>query len=88
MRVAYSVLREIHKKDHNPHGLLEKNGYLERVLRVNDESRLGPARLTERGKILLETYNHYEDDYPDIKNLNDWVKNEREQYSNQVEAEQ
>ncbi|MDX1805793.1 MAG: hypothetical protein R3267_02050 [Paenisporosarcina sp.] len=103
MRVAYSVLREIHKKDHNPHGkdyglkdyefegfirLLDKNGYLERVLRVNDEYLLGPARLTEKGKILLETYKHYEVDYPDIKHLKDWVKTEREQYSNQAEAEQ
>lgn len=105
MRVAYSVLREIHKKDHTPNGkdyglkdyefdgfirLLEKNGYLERVLRVNDEYRLGPARLTEKGKILLETYKHYEDNYPinNLKNLKDWVKTEREQYSNQAEAEQ
>ncbi|WP_141431087.1 hypothetical protein [Bacillus sp. 03113] len=102
MRVAYSVLREIHKKNFIPQGkdyglktfefegfirLLEDKGYVERVLRVNYELRLGPARLTEKGKKLLETYKHYEEDYPDKRHLKDWVKIEKEQYSNGAEEE-
>jgi len=100
MRVVYSVLKEIHNKEIIPQGrdyglktfefdefirLLEEKGYLERVLRVNDEIRLGPSRLTEKGLKILETYKHYETDYPARKFLKEWVEIDKERYSNGAE---
>lgn len=100
MRVIYSVLRELNKKNFIPEGkdyglkdyefeglirMLENEGVLERVLRINDKLLLKPARLTEKGIELLKEHNDYEQSYPDRKFLKDWVQVEKDLYSNGAE---
>lgn len=100
MRVGYSVLREIHRKDFTPsandYGLknrefenfiffLENQGFLERVLRVNDDFSIKVARLTKKGIELLESNKHYEQTYPERKDLKAWIQIEKEHYSNGAE---
>ncbi|MCT8138503.1 hypothetical protein H1D32_12585 [Anaerobacillus sp. CMMVII] len=78
LRVGYSVLREIHRRHFEPNAndygleeiefekfiiLLERKGYIERVLWVNDMYSLKPARLTEKGIELLESNKHFEQTY-------------------------
>ncbi|MFB5086820.1 hypothetical protein PGC35_06295 [Psychrobacillus sp. PGGUH221] len=98
MRVGYSILREISRKNYIPCGkdyglttrefenfifFLEKQGLLERVLRVNDEFSIKAARLTKKGNELLEELKQYEETYPDDRhNLIKWVQIEKDQYSN------
>ena len=97
MRGGYSILREIHKKEFTPcssdYGLttkefenfvffLENEGYLERVLRVNDVFSIKAARLTIKGVELLEKLKDYEVSYPERNNLKAWVQIEKELYSN------
>ncbi|MBM7707691.1 DNA-binding MarR family transcriptional regulator [Chryseomicrobium aureum] len=98
MRAGYSVLREIDKKNFIPEGndyglserefenfifFLENKGFLERVLRVNDFFSIKPARLTLKGKELLEELHHYEASYPaDRSELKKWVEIEKKAYSN------
>jgi len=98
VRGGYSILREIHRKNHIPEGkdygisdrefdnmirLFEKQGYLERVLRVGDSYSLKPAKLTPKGINFLEEKSDYEETYPPTRNgLIEWVKPEKEQYSN------
>ncbi|TQR20622.1 hypothetical protein [Psychrobacillus vulpis] len=92
MRVAYSVLREIHRKEFIPsasdYGLktrefenfiffLENRGYLERVLRVNDDFSIKIARLTKKGVELLETNKHLEETYPERFNIKAWIQIEK-----------
>lgn len=98
--MRYSILREIKKKNFLPcaadYGLsqvefenfiffLVNNGYLERVLKVNDYFSLNPTRLTVKGLYLLEQNNQYEDTYPERKDILSWVKCEKELYSNDAE---
>ncbi|MFC4323706.1 hypothetical protein [Litchfieldia salsa] len=102
MRIAYSVIREIHNKNFLPQGKdyglnpyefvrlvrhLEELGYIERVLIIDDEVRLGPARITEKGRELIKTHTKYEEDYPfKRENLKKWIAAvEKEQYSNGAE---
>lgn len=103
LRVGYSILREIHKKEFIPeakdYGLkewefekmirfLEKKSYLERVLRVGNEFSLKPAQLTEQGIRLLKDIQekeHYEDIYPERKDLKAWVQADKEKWSNGAE---
>jgi hypothetical protein len=102
LRVGYSILREIHRKNFTPkpndYGLqeiefekfifsLEQNGYLERILWVNDYYSLKPARLTKKGIELLESKKHYEKTYPDRNSLREWVQVDRENYSNGAEED-
>lgn len=100
MRAGYSILREIHGKSFipkaNDYGLkerefeniiffLENKGYLERVLRINDEFSLNAARLTQKGIELLEEHKKYEESYPGREQLKAWVQIEKELYSNGAE---
>ena len=102
LRVGYSILREIHKKHFTPSAedyglkerefenflfLLENQGYVERVLRVNGEFFLNTARVTKKGMELLEEHQQYEESYPDKENLKAWVQIEKEMYSNGAEKE-
>ncbi len=102
LRVGYSILREIHKKDFIPNArdygvgerefenfifLLENQGYVERVLRVNDEFSLNAARVTKKGMKLLEEQQQYEESYPERANLKAWVQVEKKLYSNGAENE-
>lgn len=102
MKGGYSILREIHRKDYIPEGkdygikdhefesmirLLEKQGYLERVLRAGDAYSLKPAKLTLKGLQLLEDKSDYEETYPTRDGLIEWVRSEKEQYSNDAEDE-
>jgi predicted transcriptional regulator len=102
MRVIYSVLREINKGTSLPtardYGLkqrefenfilhLEKEGYIERVLRMDTFFSLKPTRLTKKGHDFLEKYKHVEDDYPDKKDIIKWIQVEKEMYSNGAEEE-
>lgn len=97
MRGGYSILREIHRKDFMPNGkdygllnyefdnmirFLEKQGYLERVLRVGDAYSLKPAKLTLKGLQLLKDKSDYEETYPARNGLIEWVRSEKEHYSN------
>lgn len=102
MRVGYSVLREINEKSFTPcasdYGLtqrefenfilfLEQKGYVERVLRVDENFSINAARLTEKGILLLEDNKQYMDTYPDRSGLKAWIQVEKELYSNCAEAE-
>jgi|SRR5690606_13097156 len=103
MRVGYSILREIHRKEYVPESghygikvvefermikLLEKQGYLERVLRAGDEFSLRPARLTQKGEDFLEEYRILEDIYPkENKELINWVQIDKIMYSNDASEE-
>lgn len=102
MRVGYSILREINKKDFVPcagdYGLtqvkfenfilfLVNKGYIERVLKVNDYFSLTPARLSVKGLELLEQNKIYEETYPERRDLLAWVKVEKDLYSNGAEEE-
>ena len=102
MRVGYSVLREIDEKNFTPcssdYGLnqrefenfilfLERKGYVERVLRVNDKFSIRVARLTEKGILLLEENKQYMDTYPDRNGLEAWVQVEKELYSNSAKVD-
>ncbi len=102
LRAGYSILREIHRKNFTPTAkdygikerefenfifLLENKGYVERVLRVNDEFSLNAARLTKEGIMLLEEHKQYEESYPERKKLKAWVQIEKELYSNEAEKE-
>ena len=98
MRVGYSILREINRKNFSPsardYGItdrefenfiffLENKDFVERVLRVNDEFSIKVARLTTKGKMFLDEMNQYEETYPtDRQKLIEWVQIERELYSN------
>ncbi|MBH5318565.1 hypothetical protein I6N90_12240 [Paenibacillus sp. GSMTC-2017] len=97
MRAGYSILREIQKKGFTPepsdYGLkewefkkmiqfLQDKGFLDRVLRVGDHFSLKNSQITTKGSQLLEDNQHYELDYPDRAGLKEWVKVEKEQYSN------
>ncbi|MFE7062964.1 hypothetical protein ACFVAD_12520 [Sutcliffiella sp. NPDC057660] len=101
MRVIYSVLREIHRKEFIPDGshyglkelefeqlirFLENERLVERVLRGEDSFSIKIARLTLKGKELLNDYQHYEENYPKPDNLRQWVKVEKDLYSNGAEA--
>lgn len=101
MKVGYSVLREIHSKRHTPcahdYGLseveferfiklLEKKGYLERILRNGDSYSIRNARLTSQGIDLLQELSDYEATYPEDRGrLKDWVNDEKMKYSNEAE---
>ncbi|WP_407270743.1 hypothetical protein [Radiobacillus sp. PE A8.2] len=102
MRVAYSIIREIHRKNFlpepNDYGLkeyefrnfiflLEQEGFLERVLRANDQYSLKPARLTKKGMALLESNKHYEKNYPDRSSLKKWVQVDKRRNSNGAEED-
>lgn len=102
MKVGYSILKEIHKDNNSPtardYGLsevefqnfvffLEQKGYLERVLRINEQFSLKAARLTEKGVSLLAEYKQYEDSYPEKNSLKAWVQTEKDLYSNDAEQE-
>lgn len=55
--------------------LLEKKGYVERVLRAGDLLSLRPARVTEEGKSFLAENFHLSEEYPDnIDELKEWVR--------------
>ena len=98
MRVGYSILREINRKNFSPtakdYGITDRefenfiffleNKYLvERVLRVEDEFSIKVARLTDNGKMFLEEMKQYEETYPpDRQKLIKWVQIERDMYSN------
>lgn len=98
MRVAYSVLREIQKQNYIPAGkdyglgnrefenfisFLENKSLLERVLRIGDTFSLRPARITQKGVHFLQALSEYELEYPiDRSGLIDWVKVEKDLYSN------
>lgn len=94
MKIGYSVLREIHNKNFIPTGidygfndvefenlikLLEKNGYLERVLRVGNQYyySIKNARLTKKGLDFLLENKHYEESYPERSQLKSWIKTDR-----------
>ncbi|OUS78598.1 hypothetical protein B1748_00535 [Paenibacillus sp. MY03] len=93
MRVGFSILKEIQVKRTGISGelyglkdiefermvkLLEKQGYLERVLRVGDRFSLKPARLLEKGEMFLEEHARLADEYPDsIGELKEWVRADR-----------
>jgi hypothetical protein len=100
MRVAYSVLKEIHRKTFMPNAsdyglselefqnfifLLEKKGYLERVLKVNDDYSIKAARLTGKGISLLQQNGQYEESYPERACLKKWVQVEKDLYSNSAD---
>ena len=103
MRVGYSILREIHRKENLPESghygikdiefermikLLEKQGYLERVLRVGDKVSLRPAKLTRKGEVFLEEYKSLEITYPkDKKDLINWIQTDKIKYSNDASKE-
>ena len=97
MRVGYSILREINRGEFLPtekdYGLrtrefenfikfLENEGYLERVLRLDDYFSIKPARLTNKGHELLNDNKKYEESYPERKDLIKWVQVEKDLYSN------
>jgi hypothetical protein len=102
LRVGYSILREINKRNFLPCGVdygltqveferfiffLVNKGYLERVLKVDDYFSLNPARLTLKGLELLEHNKQYEETYPERKDLIAWVKFDKDLYSNAAEEE-
>ncbi|MEK4486108.1 hypothetical protein MHH81_11030 [Psychrobacillus sp. FSL H8-0484] len=102
MRVGYSVLKEINEKTFTPcasdYGLtqrefenfvlfLEHKGFVERVLRVDDNFSLNPARLTKKGIKLLEDNNQYMETYPKRSDLKVWIQEDKELYSNSAEEE-
>jgi hypothetical protein len=93
LRVGYSVIREIHRKYFEPNAndygleeiefekfifLLERKGYIERVLKVNDMYSLKPARLTEKGIEFLGSNKHFEKTYPERSFLREWVQVDEE----------
>ncbi|MCT8138410.1 hypothetical protein H1D32_12030 [Anaerobacillus sp. CMMVII] len=97
MRVGYCILKEIDRgifiPQANDYGLkerefenfifyLERNGYLERVLSVNDYFSINAARLTQKGIELLEQNKDNEESYPERKHLKSWVQIEKDLYSN------
>lgn len=66
--------------------LLERQGYIERVLRVGDRFSLKPTRLTAKGVAFLLEKSHFEVDYPTSKaDLRTWVQVDKELYSNGAE---
>jgi len=101
MRLGFSILKEIMEKRaginesiygiedfefHRMIRLLEKKGYVERVLRAGDLLSLRPARLTEKGQSFLADNSHLGEEYPDnIDKLKEWIRAD-ELYSNDVEA--
>ncbi|MEK3882121.1 hypothetical protein [Paenibacillus sp. PL2-23] len=103
MRVGYSILREIHWKENMPESrhyglkdfefermikLLEREGYLERVLRAGDKFSLRPAKLTRKGEVFLEENKDLEDTYPiDKKELITWIQVDKLKYSNDASEE-
>ena len=90
MRVGYSILREINRKNFSPsakdYGItnrefenfiffLENKNLVERVLRVKDEFSIKFARLTAEGTKFLDEMKQYEDKYPtDRQKLKEWVQ--------------
>jgi len=101
IRVGYSILRELQAGGERPiathYGLtevefqrmimlLERQGYIERVLRVGDRFSLKPTRLTAKGVAFLLEKLHFEVDYPTSKmDLRTWVQVDKELYSNGAE---
>jgi DNA-binding PadR family transcriptional regulator len=93
MRVGFSILNEIKDKRAALSGqvygikdiefermikLLEKQGYIERVLRVGDRFSLKPARLSEKGERFLMEHAELADEYPDsMEELKEWVRADR-----------
>lgn len=100
MRVGYSILKEIehqHLPSASDYGLtqrefenfiffLENKGYIERVLRVNDQFSLKAARLTAEGKQFSKRHRDYEKTYPNKSGLKAWIEVEKAQYSNGAEG--
>ncbi|MCM3363865.1 MULTISPECIES: hypothetical protein [Bacillaceae] len=102
MKITYSILRELHKgidlpkpKDYclkqrefeNFIFFLEKEGYIERVLRIDTFFSLKPARLTKKGDKFLESHQYLEDSYPDKQDMMKWLQAEKEMYSNGADEE-
>lgn len=95
MRFIYSILREINEKSlptakdygykqrefENLIFTLEKEGYVERVLRIDTFFSLKPARLTQKGHELLESLRYFDESYPGKKGLINWLKVEKEESS-------
>ncbi len=103
MRVGYSILREIYRKEFLPESchyglkdsefermirLLEKEGYLDRVLRAGDKFSLRPARLTCKGEQFLKEHSNLEETYPKERiDLIKWIQADRLVYSNDATSE-
>lgn len=99
MRVGYSVLKEINRKNFSPsatdYGLtnrefekfiffLENQDLVERVLRVNDKFSIKNARLTDKGRLFLTEMKQYDETYPtDRQKLIEWVQTDKVMYSNE-----
>ncbi|WP_214630770.1 hypothetical protein [Paenibacillus agaridevorans] len=93
MRVGFSILKEIKDKRADISGqvyglkdvefermikLLEKQGYIERILRVGDRFSLKPARLLEKGERFLMEHVELADEYPDsMEKLKEWIRADR-----------
>ncbi|MDQ0115637.1 YjcQ family protein [Paenibacillus harenae] len=103
MRVGYSILKELKNKTDGIFAtnyglkdiefermikLLEKQGYIERVLRVGDNFSLRPARITDKGENFLIEHSLMEEEYPKTKEaLNAWVQLDKLKYSNGAEED-
>ncbi len=101
MRVGFSILKEIKDKrahiNEDVYGLkdfefdrklklLERKGYVERVLRVGDNLSLRPARLTAKGEAFLMGHADLADDYPShVEDLKEWVLLDKLMYANGAE---
>ncbi|RIX50762.1 hypothetical protein D3P08_18840 [Paenibacillus nanensis] len=104
MRVGFSIMKEIHKKTPelaaSDYGLkdeefarminlIERQGYIERVLRAGDQMSLKPARLTHKGLIFLQENGHLEMNYPRLREeLKEWVRVDKLLYSNEAEDDE
>ncbi|EOR23049.1 hypothetical protein A499_14821 [Niallia nealsonii AAU1] len=102
MKVTYSVLREINigtalpiAKEYNFKQrefenfifLLENEGYVERVLRIDTFFSLKPARLTKKGHDFLENHKYLEASYSNKQDIIKWIQMEKEMYSNGAKEE-
>ncbi|NMO97119.1 hypothetical protein [Paenibacillus lemnae] len=103
MRVGYSILREIHKKEFTPESkdygiqeheflrmvkLLEKQGYLDKILVVGDFYSLKQTRITDKGIRFLKEHFDLETIYPAHRSdLVNWIQVDKTLYGNGADSD-